>query len=266
MFNMRHDTAHNRAILREMISTDFKIRYQGSFLGYLWSLLRPLFMFVILYYVFTYVIPLGKSVPHYAVQLFLGIILWNFFNEATTTGLGSIASSGDIIRKVSIPRYLIVIASSVSALINLSLNLIVLFVFIAADGVAFRVEWFLLPLIILEVFIFAQALAFILAAANARFRDVQYIWELIIQVGFYATPIIYIAAKIPKEYLTYFLLNPMAQMIQDARWMVVGGDSITLWSRAGLLGMAVPLTIIATVSVTAVFYFKSASKTFAEDV
>ena len=263
---MRYGSAHNRAILREMISTDFKIRYQGSFLGYIWSLLRPLFMFVVLFTVFTYVVPLGKSVPHYAVQLFIGIVLWNFFNEATTTGMGSISGASDIIRKVSIPRYLIVVASSVSALINLLLNLAVLTVFIIVDGIPFRIEWLLFPLILVEVFIFAQALAFFLAAANTRFRDIQYIWELVIQVGFYATPIIYMATKIPEEYRTYFLLNPMAQMIQDARWMFVGGDTITLSSRAGILGMSIPLAFIALITLAAAVYFRRASKNFAEDV
>lgn len=263
---MRYISDRNRAILREMISTDFKIRYQGSVLGYVWSLLRPLFMFTILYVVFTYVLPLGKEVPHYAVQLFIGIVFWNFFNEATSTGLGSIVDAGDILRKISIPRYLVVIASSVSALINLFLNFIVLFIFIAVNNVPFRVEWLLLPLLVLEVYVFAQGLAFFLAAANARFRDIRYIWELLIQAGFYATPIIYMASKIPEEYRKYFLLNPMAQIIQDARWMVIGGDTATLWSQASKLWAATPIVAIAVIAMAAILYFKRASKTFAEDV
>ena len=109
---MRYLTVRNRAILREMVVTDFKIRYQGSALGYLWSLLKPLFMFAILYGVFTYVFKIGDGVEHYPVYLLLGIVLWNFFTEATMTGLSSIVGSGDLIRKISIPRYLIVVASS----------------------------------------------------------------------------------------------------------------------------------------------------------
>jgi ABC-2 type transport system permease protein len=256
----------DRAILREMVSSDFKVRYQGSVLGYLWSLLRPLFMFCILFVVFTYVIPLGKSVPHYAVQLFLGIVLWNFFNEATTTSLGSIVSSGDIIRKIRIPRYLIVVASSVAALINLLLNLIVLFIFISIDGVPFRVEWLLLPVIIIELYALAQAAGFFLAAANVRFRDVRYIWELVIQAGFYATPIIYMASKVPVEYQKFFMLNPMAQIIQDTRWMIIGGDTVTLWSQVGLFWALTPITIIAIIAVIAVAYFKKQAPNFAEDI
>src|ERR1700744_4627927 len=112
----------NRALLVELVRTDFKLRYQGSLLGYAWSLLRPLFMFVILYVVFVKVYPLGKGIPHYPVYLFVGIVLWNFFTEMTQQSLGSIVGRGDLIRKIRIPRWIIVFSSSISALINLGLN------------------------------------------------------------------------------------------------------------------------------------------------
>ena len=256
----------DRAILREMVSSDFKVRYQGSILGYLWSLLRPLFMFLILYVVFTYVLPLGKEVPYYAVQLFIGIILWNFFNEATVIGLGSVVSAGSLLRKVSIPRHLVVIASSVSALINLLLNLVVLFVFMLVSNVPFRIEWTMLPLIIIEVFIFAQGLAFLLSALCVKFRDIRYIWELVLQAGFYATPIIYTATKIPEEFRKYFLLNPMAQAIQDARWMIIGKDSPTLWHMVSPLWAALPIIVILIVLWVGIRYFKRSAPTFAEDI
>lgn len=263
---LRVINTRNKSILREMVAADFKVRYQGSLLGYLWSLLKPLFTFIILFAVFTYVIPLGKTIPHYAIQLFIGVVFWNFFSEATATGLSSVVSSGDIIRKISIPRYLIVIAGTVSSLINLALNLLVLFVFILIDGVTFRMEWFLLPLIIIQLYVFAQALAFFLAAATVRFRDVQYIWELILQAGFYATPIIYTALQIPESLRGIFLLSPMAQMIQDARWMIIGDSALTLTSTSGAIWMAVPLGIIAVISFVAVRFFKKQSLTFAEDI
>lgn len=249
-----------------MVSTDFKIRYQGSILGYIWSLLRPLFMFCILFFVFTYVVPLGKEVPHYAVQLFVGIVLWNFFNEATTTGLGSIVESGPVIRKISIPRYLLVIASSVSALINLLLNLIILFIFATVDGVAFRPEWLLLPVLIVELYVLAQGLAFFLAAANVRFRDVRYIWEVVIQAGFYATPIIYMASKIPVEWQKFYLLNPMAQIIQDARWLVIGDKSVTLWQQVSIWWALVPLAAVGVFAIIGWRYFNHRAAMFAEDI
>src|SRR3990167_7290802 len=120
----------NRVLLGEMIRTDFKLRYQGSVLGYLWSLLKPLMLFVILFTVFTKFLHIGKGVPNYPISLLLGIVLWSFFTEATSGALKSIVGNGSLIRKINIPRYMIPIASISSAFINTLLNLIVVFIFI----------------------------------------------------------------------------------------------------------------------------------------
>lgn len=263
---MKYLTVRNRAILREMVATDFKIRYQGSALGYLWSLLKPLFMFAILYVVFTYVFKIGDGVEHYPVYLLLGIVLWNFFTEATMTGLSSIVASGDLIRKISIPRYLIVVASSASALINLLLNLLVVFVFAIINSVDPRWEWLLLPVVIIELFIFAQAVAFFLSALYVKFRDINYIWELILQAGFYATPIIYPLTLVPEQFQKIMLLNPMAQIIQDARYLFVTDTTITLWAKVQSLWMFLPIALISLVVIFAIIYFKKQSKSFAENI
>ena len=132
---MRYLSVKNRSILREMVSADFKVRYQSSVLGYLWSVLRPLFLFAILYVVFTYIFKVGKGVPHYPVYLLLGIVMWTFFTESTIIGMGSVVAKGDLIRKISIPRYLTVLSSAMSAIINLGINLVVLVVFALLNGV-----------------------------------------------------------------------------------------------------------------------------------
>jgi ABC-2 type transport system permease protein len=98
----------NRILLRELVVTDFKLRYQGSVLGYAWSLLKPLFLFAIMYVVFGVIVKLG-SIEHYSVYLLLGIVLWTFFSEATSQGMSSITSRGDIIRKINFPKYIIVL-------------------------------------------------------------------------------------------------------------------------------------------------------------
>src|SRR3954465_4330093 len=125
----------NRALLAELVRTDFKLRYQGSVLGYAWSLLRPLLMFAILYVVFVRFLKFGGDVPHFPIYLLLGIVLWNFFNEMTVQSLGSIVGRGDLIRKIRIPRWIIVFSSSISALINLFLNMIVIVVFMFLNHV-----------------------------------------------------------------------------------------------------------------------------------
>lgn len=265
---MKYIHARNRAILREMVVTDFKVRYQGSALGYLWSLLKPLFLFAILYYIFTFIMPIGEGVEHYAVGLLLGIVFWNFFSEATTIGASSIVSNGDLIRKISVPRYLVVLSSLFSALINLLLSLIIVFVFAILNGITPNAGWLLLPISIIELFIFSLGMSFILATAYVRYRDVTYIWEVFLQAGFYASAIIFPMSIVPSDLQKWFFINPMVQIIQDARqFLTPNSDIITLWDFHGVPFIKVaPFLIIIVSCVVGTIYFKRRSKYFAEEI
>lgn len=263
---MKYLNSRNRAILREMVSTDFKVRYQNSVLGYMWSLLKPLFLFAILYVVFTYIIPLGKGVEHYPVYLLTGVVLWSFFVEATSMGTISVVMRGDLIRKISIPRYLVVVASSLSALINLGLSLIVILIFALFNGVMPALSWFLMIPLIVELYIFALGVSFFLSALFVKFRDISYIWEIVIQAGFYATPIIYPLMSVPVYLHKWFFLSPMAQIIQDARYVLVTKTSITIWSTIHSMAVFIPFLIIIIFGVVGGLYFKRHSKYFAEDI
>ena len=260
-------TTKNRAILREMVATDFKVRYQGSVLGYMWSLLKPLFLFAILYVVFTYIIPLGKDVAHYPVYLLTGIVLWNFFTEATMQGAASVVGRGDLIRKVSIPRYLVVVASILSALINLGLSLVVVIIFALFNGVMPSFEWLIMIPIILELVILATGLSFLLSALYVKFRDITYIWEIFLQAGFYATPIIYPLTRVPEWLHKWFFINPMAQIIQDARYVIVTNTTTTLWTSVhSWVLLATPFIVVAVIFIAGALYFKRHSAYFAEDI
>jgi len=263
---MKYLHSRNRAILSEMVRTDFKVRYQNSVLGYMWSLLKPLFFFAILYIVFTYIIPLGKGIEHYPVYLLIGIVMWNFFVESTMIGSTSIVARGDLIRKIRIPRYLVVISSSMSALINLGLSLIVVFIFALFNGIEPSFSWFLIIPIILELFVFALGLSFLLSALYVKFRDITYIWEILIQAGFYATPIIYSLQGIHVQYQKWFFMNPMTQIIQDARYVVVTNTSVTVWSTIHSAMVFVPFIVIVGTAILGGLYFKRRSKYFAEDI
>jgi ABC-2 type transport system permease protein len=257
-------------LLRQLVITDFKLRYKGSALGYLWSLLRPLALFAVLYIVFVQFLRFGADVPHFAVSLLLGIVLWNYFVEVTSNGLSAIVNRGDLMRKLSFPRYTIVVAGSLSAFINLSINLVVVGVFIVLNGVDLSWSTFLIIPLIIELFVFALSIAFLLGALFVRFRDVNYIWELLLQAGFYATPIIYplslVIEKSP-EFARLLILGPVAQIIQDARAAVIwpqGETIISLFHNPFLY--IVPLGIVAVVSVVGVLYFKKRSPSFAEEI
>jgi ABC-2 type transport system permease protein len=219
----------NRALLSELVRTDFKLRYQGSVLGYAWSLLRPLLIFLILYVVFVKFLKIGAGVPHFPVYLLLGIVLWQFFSDMTTQSLGSIVGRGDLIRKISIPRWIIVFSSSLLALINLILNLLVIGIFLVINKVEITSTVLLLPLILLEIYLFALGVSLFLSAAFVKFRDINYIWEVIMQAAFYLTPILYPLSMITSEkFQKLILLNPMAQAIQDARYSLVTHQTITI--------------------------------------
>ena len=248
-----------------MVSADFKVRYQSSVLGYLWSVLRPLFLFLILYVVFTYIFKVGKGIPHYPVYLLLGIVMWTFFTESTIIGMSAVVAKGDLIRKISIPRYLTVLSSAVSALINLGINLLVVVVFALLNGIDPTWRWVLLPAVFLELFAFSIALAFFLSALYVKFRDVTYIWEVGLQAAFYATPILYPLTSIPQRFRPYVFINPMAQILQDARYVFVTQATKTVWNTSALWAL-VPFGIVLLAVLFSGVYFKRQAKWFAENI
>lgn len=260
----------NRALLVELVRTDFKLRYQGSILGYAWSLLRPLLIFLILYIVFVRFLRVGNDVPHFPIYLLLGIVMWNFFNEMTVQSLGSIVGRGDLIRKIRIPRWIVVFSSSISALINLGLNLVIVAIFMVFNGVDLRESVLWLPFILFELYVFALGISLLLAALYVKFRDVGYIWEVVLQAGFYLTPILYPLALITNENLQKLLLmSPVAQAIQDARYVVVSDDPrVVTVARAfdGGWYMFVPFIIVLVMLICGVSYFRKESKYFAENI
>ena len=258
----------NRALLTELVRTDFKLRYQGSVLGYAWSLLKPLLMFGILYVVFVKFLRVGGSVPNYPIYLLFGIVLWSFFTEMTGQSLGSIVGRGDLIRKIRIPRWIIIFSSSISALINLSLNLLVIGVFSLVADMDIRVSILWLPVLLLEIYLLALGISLFLAAAFVKYRDISYIWDVMTQAGFYLTPILYPLSILSNQtYQKILLLNPMAQAVQDARYSLVTKDTITMSSAYGnWMIRVVPLLVVLLLLVTGLLYFRREAKTFAENL
>lgn len=258
----------NKTILTEMVRTDFKLRYQNSVLGYMWSLLRPLLLSTILYIVFVKFLRISGDIRHYASYLLLGIMCWTFFVEITSGGVGAVVGKGDLIRKIAIPRYLTVISTSASALINFALNLIVLFGIMLITGVEIQISFLLLvPLLLIELYALSLSLAFILSAAFVKFRDISFIWEVFTQMLFYLTPIIYPISYVIEKYPQgrFLLLNPLAQIIQDLRYILVTPQSQTVWQSFGIAAIIAPASVLL-LCVCSVRYFRNESKSFAENV
>lgn len=268
MHKLKQRYRYSFILLEQLVKTDFKLRYQGSVLGYVWSLLRPLFLFVTLYYVFAKFLKFGSNIPHYPQYLLLGILLWNYFVEVTTGSVSTIVSKGDLIRKINFPKYVIILAGSFSAFINLMLNFVVLSIFMAYGHISIGWSALLIVPLIVELFVFALALAFFLSALFVRFRDISYIWEVLVQAAFYATPILYALNVVPHNIARVLILNPMAQIIQDARHVFITDQTETIYQVYGgdKWIWVIPIGLTLLITIYAALYFRSRSKYFAEEV
>ena len=260
----------NRILLKELTKTDFKLRYQGSVLGYLWALLRPLMMFAIMYIVFAKLLKIGNDIPHYPVYLLCGTTMWSFFTECTSQGIQAIVNRGDLIRKICFPKYIVVVSATLTAVINMLINLGVIIIFALINGVTPSWSWLLVPLSLLELYALSLGLAFLLGAINVKYRDVTSIWDVLVQAMFYAIPVIYPISMVASSSQTaakIILLNPISQAIQDIRYNLITTETVTTWNYINTFGLKIlPIVIVAICLILAALYFRKKSKFFAEDI
>lgn len=260
----------NRVLLKELTKTDFKLRYQGSVLGYLWALLRPLMMFAILYLVFGKLLRFGGDIPHYPVYLLTGTTLWSFFTECTYQGIQAIVGRGELIRKICFPKYIIVVSATLTAVINLLINLVVIIIFAIINGVTPSWTWLIVPFVAFELYTLSLGISFLLGAINVKYRDVTSIWDVCVQALFYAVPIIYPITMIATSNLTaakIILLNPISQCIQDIRYLLITDTTITSWNFiSNPFVKFIPIIIVIAVLVFGSWYFRKKSKNFAEEI
>lgn len=224
-------------------------------------------MFAILYAVFGLILKAKGNIPHYPVYLLLGIVLWNYFAEVTNGAVAAIVGRGDLLRKLNFPKYVIILAGSFSAFINLILNFVVIGVLMWFTHVHLSWNALLIIPLIAELFVLSIGMAFFLSAVYVRFRDTSYIWEVIMQAGFYATPILYPMSYVPVRFAGLILLNPMAQIIQDGRHVLVTAQSETLYNFWGNWWIwLAPIGICILILYIGASYFRSRSKYFAEEI
>lgn len=252
-------------LMKQLTITDFKLKYQRSILGYMWSLVKPLAFFLVLYFVFTKIFKLGNSIPNYINYLFVGTILWGFFTEATTIGMYSIAARGDLIKKVSFPRILLVISGLLNSVLTFSLNSIVLLVFLLIMGNNIGpYSLFVIPLV-LELFILITGVSLILTSLYVKYRDISHIWEIAMQIGFYATPIIYPLSVAPANLQKLIMLSPVAQVMQDFRFVVVTDKTIRAIDVLGPYTF-IPYTLPFLILGCGLFLFNKRVNSFAEEI
>lgn len=262
-------------VLKGLVKTDFKLRYQGSFLGIAWSVLQPLMLFCVMYLVFAKFLRMSDGTPTYPVVLLMGISSWQFFGEATSMGLRSIVDRGDLLRKIHFPNYIVVASATIGSLISLGINFIVVLIFALFNHVQFTWRVALLPLNFLELYILALGFALILGTMYVYFRDISHIWDVFQQVLFYAMPVIYpLSMVIDNQSLGTWgpliakiqLLNPIAQTIQDIRHNFIAPDTQpTVWTLIDNPALRmVPLVLAVLILAIGVVVFRKHNRKFAE--
>jgi ABC-2 type transport system permease protein len=250
--------------------TDFKLRFFGSVLGYLWQLLRPLMLFGVLLLVFTVFLPLGSDVPHYDVCLLAGIVIFTFFADATIGSVSSLVDRESLVRKIHFPRMVVPVAVVLTAYFNFVLNLLVVLVFALASGVTPRASWIELPPLLALLGVFALGMAMLLSSLYVRFRDVRPIWEVVAQALFYATPVIYVIDKVEHDHQSWariLMWNPLSTIITQARHAVISPD---IQSASHAIGggprLAIPIGIVLVTFVLGFWSFNRAAPRIAEQL
>jgi ABC-2 type transport system permease protein len=194
---------------------EFRLRFFGSVLGYVWQLARPLMMFGVLYVVFVEIIDVGGGVPNYAAALLTGIMLFQFFGDATGGSVAAVLNRENLVRKIHFPRIVIPMSVVVFSLLTLVVNSLAVGVFIAILQVPVRVNWLAAVPAFLLLLVFVTGLAMLLSALFVRYRDVAPIWEVVLQAAFYATPILYPITAVPESLQRVIMASPLATVIQQ---------------------------------------------------
>jgi ABC-2 type transport system permease protein len=252
--------------------TDFKLRYFGSALGYLWSLVQPLMLFGVLYVVFSVLLDFSGSEKYYPVALLAGIVMFNFIAEATSGSVRSIVSREPLVRKIEFPRLAVPLSTVLTALFNFTLNLVPVFVFLVIAGGTPRWTWFELPLIVAVLTMWLAGIAMFLSAMFVRYRDIEPIWSVVLQVMFYATPIFYtldtVGQKTGDTWVgNLLMINPFATLLQQLRHAVIDPSHMSAAAAiGGTWRLAAPLLVIVLTCAIGWTVFSRMAPKVAEDL
>jgi ABC-type polysaccharide/polyol phosphate export permease len=200
---------------------DFKIRYTHSTLGYAWSVLNPLLFFLIYYFVFTTF--MRFDVPNYPGFLLLGVALWNFYSEGTTNGASSLLMRADLLTKTVVPRQIMVYSALMSAGLTFVINLLVLMLVLVVTGTPLGLPAICFPILMVDLVVLTLGTALLLAPLYVRYRDIGYLWNIALQIGFWLTPIIYLDVMMPEHWRWIVWVNPVGRIIGDARRALIYG-------------------------------------------
>lgn len=220
-FNVFSELWNKRSLIALLAINDVKLRYRNSVLGFLWTILEPLLMLSILYFIFTNIII--SEIENYALYLLLGLIIWYMFSRATTMGTSSLVDRAGMLQKIYFRREIVVISSCLTAFIMVIFEFIVFGVFLAAFQFVPPTTALILPLILVNVFFLSLGVSLFLSSLNVFFRDIKFIWQILLQAGFFLSPIIYTLEMFPDNIRWLLELNPLVLILDTAHNAVLYG-------------------------------------------
>jgi ABC-2 type transport system permease protein len=247
---------------------EFKLRFFGSVLGYLWQLMRPLLLFGVLYVVFTEFVKLGVGVRFYPAVLLTSIVMFGFFADATSASVSSLVDRENLVRRIEFPRLVVPLAVILNGYFNLILNLLAVLVFVLITGVEPRWEWLLFPLVLVALGALVGGVSMLLSALYVRFRDMQPIWEVVLQALFYATPILYVIEKLPAGRIQHLvMLSPLAALLTQVRHTFIDPQAPSAAQAAGgSVRLLVPIGIVLGLLALGFWVFNREAPRIAEEL
>jgi lipopolysaccharide transport system permease protein len=247
-----------RELIRILTVSDLKVKYQSSVLGFAWSLLNPLLMMLVLYLVFSNVFKANQD--YFALYILIGIVSWRFLANGTSSSMMAIVGKPSLVTKIYIPRQVLVLSTVLSSFISSLLEFLVLFILIVIFGVKLSPNILLFPFIYIINFFLVYGVSLALAALYVYYRDLNQIWEVLLQLGFFLSPIVYPLSTVPSEYLNIYLLNPVTVFMQIYRDILLYAQTPSMTSIAFVLLSAV-ISLAAGAAV-----FKRLERRFAEEI
>ena len=260
------DAARFWTLVWTLATTDFKLRFYGSALGVAWSLVRPFLFFAVVYIVFAEIVELGANIKNYPAYILTSMMLFNFFAETVGGCVTCLTARENLLRKIRIPRLVIPISVAVTALLNLAMTAVAVFAFlIVVTGLTPTLGWLQLIPIVMLVLAFALGLGLLLGALFVRFRDIQPMWEVGVQMLFYATPILYVATLVPGAWLQLYLCNPLASLLTQVRHAVIDPTASSAFEAMGWK-LVLPLGLVCATLALGAWVFNREAPRAAENL
>jgi ABC-2 type transport system permease protein len=262
------DTGRLWRLAYTLARTDFKLKFYGSALGGLWQIMNPLMLFGVLFVVFSVGLGFSEGVTFYPEALLLGIVMFSFFNEVTSQAVRALMTRESLVRKVDFPRLAVPLATVLTAVFNLALNLVPVLVFYLAASGTPHVEWLAFPLVLVALVLLAFGLAMFLSVAFVRFRDIDPIWGVVTQMMFYASGVFFLLTSFPTWLRDIALCNPFAFLLAEGRHLFIDPASwkspFSLMSTPWLA--AVPIALMVLALVGGFLLFRREAPKVAEDL